>query len=144
MEKPIGFTAKNKSTGSQSLRTHINKEKAAPISSRKSLGDAHFDQIIEEIYMKNLKRFFQHEGKFTYKLLQLHCVSCHLLHLFMRIATFFSSEQADWHQRPAGYDHCASDYTEIYMNRPASDYTEIQSTRTSRDLSFIFSCDNES
>ncbi|KAJ6996218.1 hypothetical protein NC653_012963 [Populus alba x Populus x berolinensis] len=26
MEKPIGFTAKNKSTGSQSLRTHIYKE----------------------------------------------------------------------------------------------------------------------
>lgn len=61
----------------------------------------------------------------------------------MRIASFFSSEQADWHQRPAGYDPCASDYTDIYMNRPASDYTEIQSTRTSRDLSFIFSYNNE-
>ncbi|KAL3591714.1 hypothetical protein D5086_010354 [Populus alba] len=29
------------------------------------------------------------------------------------------SKFADWHRRPAGYDPCASDYTEIYMNRPA-------------------------
>ncbi|KAH8507963.1 hypothetical protein H0E87_010207 [Populus deltoides] len=29
------------------------------------------------------------------------------------------SKFADWHKRPAGYDPCASDYTEIYMNRPA-------------------------
>lgn len=29
------------------------------------------------------------------------------------------SKFADWHQRPAGYDPCASDYTEIYLNRPA-------------------------
>uniref|UniRef100_A0A6M2E8R7 Carboxypeptidase n=1 Tax=Populus davidiana TaxID=266767 RepID=A0A6M2E8R7_9ROSI len=29
------------------------------------------------------------------------------------------SKFADWHQRPAGYDPCASDYTEIYLNGPA-------------------------
>ncbi|KAJ6353523.1 hypothetical protein OIU76_002523 [Salix suchowensis] len=29
------------------------------------------------------------------------------------------SKFAGWHRRPAGYDPCASDYTEIYMNRPA-------------------------
>ncbi|XP_030526771.2 serine carboxypeptidase-like 34 isoform X1 [Rhodamnia argentea] len=28
------------------------------------------------------------------------------------------SKLAGWHQRPAGYDPCASDYTEIYFNRP--------------------------
>jgi serine carboxypeptidase-like clade 2 len=55
-----------------------------------------------------------------------HCALLNSLHYFFsdscmvhEIATFFSSEQADWHKRPAGYDPCASDYTEIYMNRPA-------------------------
>jgi len=55
-----------------------------------------------------------------------HCTLLNSLHYFFsdscmvhESATFFSSEQADWHKRPAGYDPCASDYTEIYMNRPA-------------------------
>ncbi|POO03566.1 Serine carboxypeptidase-like [Trema orientale] len=28
------------------------------------------------------------------------------------------SESHGWHKRPAGYDPCASDYTEVYFNRP--------------------------
>lgn len=27
-------------------------------------------------------------------------------------------EQDGWHKRLAGYDPCASDYTELYLNRP--------------------------
>ncbi|KAF9682027.1 hypothetical protein SADUNF_Sadunf05G0065500 [Salix dunnii] len=61
------------------------------------------------------------------KLVSSHCTAAlNSLHFFSNscmdvheIATLFSSEQAGWHRRPAGYDPCASAYTEIYMNRPA-------------------------
>ncbi|XWS63300.1 hypothetical protein CRYUN_Cryun06bG0083500 [Craigia yunnanensis] len=34
------------------------------------------------------------------------------------IAPQIFSKFDGWHKRPAGYDPCASDYTEIYLNRP--------------------------
>ncbi|KAK3408687.1 hypothetical protein EUGRSUZ_J00874 [Eucalyptus grandis] len=34
------------------------------------------------------------------------------------IAPRLLSKFAGWHKRPAGYDPCASDYTEVYFNRP--------------------------
>lgn len=34
------------------------------------------------------------------------------------IAPLPLSKYSGWHKRPIGYDPCASDYTEIYMNRP--------------------------
>ncbi|KAJ6682447.1 SERINE PROTEASE FAMILY S10 SERINE CARBOXYPEPTIDASE [Salix koriyanagi] len=40
-------------------------------------------------------------------------------HIHGNLAPQLLSKFAGWHRRPAGYDPCASDYTEIYMNRPA-------------------------
>ncbi|KAI6669445.1 hypothetical protein NL676_004330 [Syzygium grande] len=34
------------------------------------------------------------------------------------VAPRLLSKFAGWHQRPTGYDPCASDYTEVYFNRP--------------------------
>ncbi|KAK9663830.1 hypothetical protein RND81_14G001200 [Saponaria officinalis] len=34
------------------------------------------------------------------------------------IAPHLFSKYEKWHRKPAGYDPCASDYTEIYLNRP--------------------------
>ncbi|KAI4385813.1 hypothetical protein MLD38_003806 [Melastoma candidum] len=34
------------------------------------------------------------------------------------VAPRLFSKFASWHTRPAGYDPCASDYTEVYLNRP--------------------------
>ncbi|KAK1380507.1 Carboxypeptidase [Heracleum sosnowskyi] len=34
------------------------------------------------------------------------------------IARHLFSKQDGWHQKPAGYDPCLSEYTEVYLNRP--------------------------
>ncbi|KAI7994332.1 Serine carboxypeptidase-like 34 [Camellia lanceoleosa] len=39
------------------------------------------------------------------------------------ISPHIFSKIEGWHQRPAGYDPCISDYTEIYLNRPDVQHT---------------------
>uniref|UniRef100_A0A5B7BNM3 Carboxypeptidase n=1 Tax=Davidia involucrata TaxID=16924 RepID=A0A5B7BNM3_DAVIN len=39
------------------------------------------------------------------------------LHVIQGIAPQLFSKIEGWHKRPTGYDPCASDYTEVYMNR---------------------------
>ncbi|KAA8533371.1 hypothetical protein F0562_033096 [Nyssa sinensis] len=39
------------------------------------------------------------------------------LHVIQGIAPQLFSKVDGWHRRPTGYDPCASDYTEVYMNR---------------------------
>ncbi|URE40173.1 Serine carboxypeptidase [Musa troglodytarum] len=38
--------------------------------------------------------------------------------LYAPVCTSITSTQSGWHQKPAGYDPCVSDYSEVYFNRP--------------------------
>ncbi|OAY37456.1 serine carboxypeptidase-like 34 isoform X3 [Manihot esculenta] len=58
-----------------------------------------------------------------YSLYVPHCVNTNFtfnrqLPLLQGVAPQLFSKIEGWHKKPAGYDPCASGYTEIYMNRP--------------------------